>query len=356
VKHYNGGGSIGMTKDSRCPDAAQLRSMAKKMIDTYGGALIEEFVDGREFTVLVAENPEDARNPIAFVPVEVAFPAGETFKHFDLKWIDYNGMTWKAVEDVALADKLKDMGRKVFLSLQGDSYARADIRMDRDGRLFFLEINPYCGCFYAPECPGSADCILQYDPIGHAGFLKLLFRSALTRQQRISGGERIGIKYRPGTGYGLVALRDIAAGELVEPYEEKAHYLVTKSHVDRSWDKQQKEWFEAYAYPLIGETYVMWSDKPTDWKPLNHGCEPNTWLVGLNQVAKRDIKQGEALSIEYATFCGLNMKEFQCLCGAPSCRRTIKPTDFLQPWVSERYSGHLSCYVREQRLAKGLPV
>jgi hypothetical protein len=38
------------------------------------------------------------------------------------------------------------------------------------------------------------------------------------------------------------------AGELVEPYEEKAHFLVTKSHVDRSWDKQQKEWFEAYAY------------------------------------------------------------------------------------------------------------
>jgi hypothetical protein len=52
----------------------------------------------------------------------------------------------------------------------------------------------------------------------------------------------------------------------------------------------------------------MWSDKPTDWKPLNHGCDPNTWLVGLNQVAKRDIKRGEALSIEYATFCGLNMK------------------------------------------------
>jgi D-alanine-D-alanine ligase len=45
----------------------------------------QEFVDGREFTVLVAENPDDPRNPIAFVPVEVAFPAGETFKHFDLK-------------------------------------------------------------------------------------------------------------------------------------------------------------------------------------------------------------------------------------------------------------------------------
>jgi D-alanine-D-alanine ligase-like ATP-grasp enzyme len=62
-------------------------------------------------------------------------------------------MTWKAVEEPSLAEKLKDMGRKVFMSLQGDSYARADIRMDRDGRLFFLEINPYCGCFYAPECP-----------------------------------------------------------------------------------------------------------------------------------------------------------------------------------------------------------
>jgi hypothetical protein len=36
------------------------------MIKEYGGALIEEFIDGREFTVLVAENPKDRNNPISF--------------------------------------------------------------------------------------------------------------------------------------------------------------------------------------------------------------------------------------------------------------------------------------------------
>ncbi len=41
VKHYNGYSSIGMTKDSRCPDAEQLRIQARKMISSFGGALIE---------------------------------------------------------------------------------------------------------------------------------------------------------------------------------------------------------------------------------------------------------------------------------------------------------------------------
>lgn len=41
VKHYNGYSSIGMTKDSRCPNAEQLRVQARKMIDAFGGALIE---------------------------------------------------------------------------------------------------------------------------------------------------------------------------------------------------------------------------------------------------------------------------------------------------------------------------
>lgn len=49
--------SVGITVKSRTTNAQELREEAMKMIDHYGGALIEEFVDGREFSCLVCSNP-----------------------------------------------------------------------------------------------------------------------------------------------------------------------------------------------------------------------------------------------------------------------------------------------------------
>jgi D-alanine-D-alanine ligase len=69
--------------------------------------LIEEFIEGREFTVLVAENPEDEDNPIAFMPVECRFGNGESFKHFDLKWVDHNTIGWVPCKEEELCNKLK---------------------------------------------------------------------------------------------------------------------------------------------------------------------------------------------------------------------------------------------------------
>jgi D-alanine-D-alanine ligase len=77
--------SIGLTKDSRVETPEALREQAEKMIATYGATLIEEFIDGREFSVLVVENADDAMQPFSYRPVEFVFPQGESFKHFDLK-------------------------------------------------------------------------------------------------------------------------------------------------------------------------------------------------------------------------------------------------------------------------------
>jgi hypothetical protein len=51
-------------------DVGALQAQAERMITEYGGCLIEEFVTGREFTVLVAENPDKAGEPIAYQAVE----------------------------------------------------------------------------------------------------------------------------------------------------------------------------------------------------------------------------------------------------------------------------------------------
>jgi D-alanine-D-alanine ligase len=47
-------------------------------------ALIEEYIDGREFTVLIAANA-DGKTATAFRSVEFTFPEGNTFEAYACK-------------------------------------------------------------------------------------------------------------------------------------------------------------------------------------------------------------------------------------------------------------------------------
>jgi D-alanine-D-alanine ligase len=68
----------------------------------------------------------------------------------------------------------------------GNGYARCDFRMEADGTMQMLEINPNCGIFYAPHEPGSADFSLLNDPVyDHHKFLNLIINSAKNRQARL---------------------------------------------------------------------------------------------------------------------------------------------------------------------------
>jgi D-alanine-D-alanine ligase len=148
--------------------------------------------------------------------------------------------------------------------------------------------------------------------------------------------------------YRLEARIPIPMGGLIIKYEESDHVLVSRRYQAEHWDAQQKEWFARFAWPLTDEIYVSWSTHPDDWLPINHSCEPNAWLDGLNLVARRDIEKGEEISTDYATFYNETMQEFSCSCGSHSCRGTIRGTDYLQPFV-ERYGDHISDYVRRRR-------
>ncbi len=184
VKHANSYASIGITPESRVETFEQLQVQVQRNIDRFGRALVEEFIDGREFSVLVAENPDDPDRPVAFLPVEFIFPPGESFKHETMKWIRYREMTCVPVRSEELIRQMQKMAVNLFKELKGNGYGRCDIRMDKHGHLYMLEINPNCGILYDPSEPGTADLILQYDSRGHKTFLDLIFRSALERQKR----------------------------------------------------------------------------------------------------------------------------------------------------------------------------
>lgn len=182
VKPPHGYASCGIWKESRVTNAEDLKSRAEITMKAEGRALIEEFIEGREFTCLIAENPDHPQHPLTFKPVEFIFPEGESFKHYNMKWVDYEKMSVRVVDDPAIERNLRDYTTRMFLEFGCRGYARTDFRMGPDGELYMLEINPNCGIFYAPTEPGSADFSLMNDPMGHQGFLDLIIRSGLKRQ------------------------------------------------------------------------------------------------------------------------------------------------------------------------------
>ncbi len=184
VKHPSSYASVDLSRRSRVRSPAGLRIQARKMMSRHGGALIEQYIDGIECTVLIAENPDDPDRPTAYTPVQYRFPDGEHFKHADLKWVEYDALQSFPVPDPQLAARLKDEAARFFVALGAASFARCDFRVDPAGTPYMLEINPNCGVFYPPTDPGSADICLQHDEAGHVGFARQLVRAAMARSRR----------------------------------------------------------------------------------------------------------------------------------------------------------------------------
>ena len=346
VKHPSSYSSIDLTRNSRVETVFSLRFQARRIMAKYGSALIEEFIEGREFTVLVAENPDDLNRPVTYTPIEFTFPEGERFKHSDMKWKDYHSMKEIPVKDPELGERLRKSASDFFLGMRSASFGRCDFRMNAEGELFMLEINPNCGVYYAPSDPGSADLALLNDPAGHQGFTDLLLRSARARHARRQRGWEV--LPDPGNGFATYASRNIADGESIMRFEETPHTLASRSGAQSSWDERKMDWFRRYAWPLTDEIWVTWPEDPEDWRPVNHSCDPNAWLEGLDLVARTAISQGEEIQVDYATYGNNILGPFDCTCGASTCRGRVKEDDHLRPFM-DRYGPHLSNFVKRKR-------
>jgi D-alanine-D-alanine ligase len=346
VKHPSSYSSIDLTPHSRVETTFALRYRARPFMKKYGGVLIEEFIDGREFTVLVAENPDDPTDPVTYVPVEFVFPEGESFKHSDLKWFDYHNMEEVPVRDEELSARLRDVSARFFMGMRGASFGRCDIRMDGDGNLYILEINPNCGIYYAPSDPGSADLSLLNDPAGHQGFTDLLIRAGLARHARKQRGWET--RPIPGNGFSVFANRALEPGETIMVLEGRPHTLVTRGFIEEGLGKREEECIRRQTWPITEDLWVTWPEDPEDWKPVRHSCDPNAWLEGLNLVARKAISPGEEIRVDFATYGTNVLGAFDCDCGAVECRGRIQEDDHLQSFMT-RYGDHVSEFVQTQR-------
>ena len=320
IKPAKAGDSLGIDEQSLVYSKQAFIQKVTALSEQYDALLAEEYIAGREFTVLVAADA-DGKSVRSFKPVEYIFPEGFAFKTYSLKTSELHPDANIPCNDPVIEPMLRAAAEKIFKAFNGVGYARLDFRMNENGELYFLEINFTCSVFYTDGYEGSADYILKQDGIGQSGFLKQMIAEGIARHQRRQ--KKYMIKGNAIAGYGIYAKQAIAAHEIIFQGEGRSQRLVTRRYVNNNWSEAEKETFRRYAYALSSEVFLLWDDDPSAWAPQNHSCQPNTGYDGLNVIALRPITQGEELTLDYAAFLDEHMEPFQCRCGLPGCRGLI---------------------------------
>ena len=116
--------------------------------DSYGGsALVEKFIDGREYNATVLGNTRFSVLPISEM-VYALPPDMPRILTFEAKWEPdsayFKGTAAVCPADIVIEEQARIAGRavSVFRLLGCQGYARVDMRADREGRINVIEVNP----------------------------------------------------------------------------------------------------------------------------------------------------------------------------------------------------------------------
>jgi D-alanine-D-alanine ligase len=219
-----------------------LQERCAKVFDEFGGALIEEYIEGREFTVLVAGTRDSIH---VFPPVEYNFSGNKTFITFEDKWGEnFTDSHWhflneeKGPEEQILIDDLMLLAKQLYESFNGDGYARIDIRQDnKTKQLLILDCNPNCSVFYKYSC--SADLIMQSGDWSREKFMKFILEQGLERRRQYHLKHACVVKYSLQNGYGTYASRNLLEGDLAYTNEHRSFQLITKKYAEQTLNKNE---------------------------------------------------------------------------------------------------------------------
>ncbi len=166
VKPAVSGGSMGVGIKSVVHTMQELVEQVRILNEGYhgwdlvtGGILIEEFIEGPEFTVLIVGSSSDPAECKVYAPVERVFhqslPEQEKFLSFDRLWEMYEEETAVGEDEdfynyhtpeQDLIFNICKLSLDAYCAVEGEGYARIDIRMNRHtGEMFVLEVNAQCG-------------------------------------------------------------------------------------------------------------------------------------------------------------------------------------------------------------------
>lgn len=148
VKPVGEHASHGLSAESVVSGKEALARQVERISAHYGGqALVEEYIDGREFNATVLGNKELRVFPIS----EIIFSLPPEVPHiltFDAKWhegtVYFKGTKPNCPADISGAEteQIQETAKKIFHLACCRGYARVDIRQGKDGVFRVIDINP----------------------------------------------------------------------------------------------------------------------------------------------------------------------------------------------------------------------
>ncbi|MBI3600450.1 MAG: ATP-grasp domain-containing protein [Nitrospinae bacterium] len=148
VKPLSEDGSIGIERDSVVSDRHALKRKIEFILDTYNQpAMVEEYIDGREFDVSIIGNSKPFILPISEIDYSRISPDTPKILCYTSKWMKDSDI-YRLTPSVCPADipddiekDIKGTALKAFEITGCRDYARVDIRLSKDNVPYVLEVN-----------------------------------------------------------------------------------------------------------------------------------------------------------------------------------------------------------------------
>lgn len=149
VKSLTEQSSLGISQASVVEDPMKLQERVAFIYESVGtDALVERFIDGRELYVGVIGNQRLRVLPVwemlfTKMPDDVRHIATERVK-WSRKYQEKYGIKTGELRDVPeeVCERIQHLCKRVYRSLDLSGYARIDLRLDKEGKVYVLEANP----------------------------------------------------------------------------------------------------------------------------------------------------------------------------------------------------------------------
>jgi len=145
VKPRYEGTSKGLSPQSRVENLEQLTRQVELITQKYKqAALVEKFIRGTEFTVPVMGNENPQAMPVSQVKIDGKLDLGNNFFTFELVLAKDDSLQYACPAPIppALTKKLQAIAVLAYKSVDCRDFGRVDFRVDEQGNLYILEINP----------------------------------------------------------------------------------------------------------------------------------------------------------------------------------------------------------------------
>ncbi len=155
--------SAGISQASVVENEEQLERRVQFIHDNLGtAAIVEQFIDGRELYVGVLGNHRLDVYPVWEMSFDKMPDNKWRIATERVKWSTqyqkrHGIMTDRAPLDAETAERIQRVAKRTYRALDLNGYARVDLRMDEEGRLFVLEANPNPNLAYGEDFTESAE-------------------------------------------------------------------------------------------------------------------------------------------------------------------------------------------------------